>query len=153
MDEKARATGSNDDAEIQAHEELQCYTLAHGSRDFIHQHVVDAWAAQHADAQTKPMALAFALVGLYLHVERGASGRRVQQVHMALSRQKRDWPVMVLPEERGELTVGDVMAAPTGPERDRAIDAWCESVWNAFSENRQPVRHLVEPAWRSNQTS
>lgn len=61
--------------EVEAFHELQCYTLAHGGAEFIHQHVVDAWIAQNADGQTKPIALAFALAGLYLHVERAWAAR------------------------------------------------------------------------------
>jgi hypothetical protein len=79
-------------SEQQAYEELQCYTLGHGGPGFIRQHVVDAWAAQHADEQTKPIGLTFALVGLYLHVERGFSGRQVQRVHMKLGQRRRTWP-------------------------------------------------------------
>jgi hypothetical protein len=42
-------------SEQQAYDELQCYTLGHSDPGFIHQHVVDAWAAQHADERTKPI--------------------------------------------------------------------------------------------------
>lgn len=62
-------------SECDAYNELQCYTLGQGDLAFIHQHVVDSWTAQHADEQTKPISLTFALVGLYLHVEKGFSGR------------------------------------------------------------------------------
>jgi len=51
--------------------ELCCYTLAHDDPSFIHQHVVAAFAAQHAQENDKPIKLTFALAGLYLHVERG----------------------------------------------------------------------------------
>jgi len=55
-----------------------CYsTLAHRDPSFIHQHVVDAFAAQNADEQTKLIKLTFALVGLYLHVETQFSGKQV----------------------------------------------------------------------------
>ena len=57
--------------EQDAYDRLQCYTLAHGDPAFLHQHIVDAWAAQHADDRTKPIGLTFALVGLYLHLEKG----------------------------------------------------------------------------------
>jgi uncharacterized protein DUF5946 len=60
---------------------LSAYTLTHSDPAFIHQHVVDAFAAQSADDTTKPITLTFALVGLYLHVEKGRTGRRVQLVH------------------------------------------------------------------------
>ncbi len=45
---------------------LCAYTLQRGDAEFIHQHVVDAHAAQRADESTRPMTLAFALLGLYL---------------------------------------------------------------------------------------
>ena len=125
-----------------AYNELQAYTLAHGAPAFIHQHVVDAWAAQQADERTKPIGLTFALVGLYLHVERGFTGRQVQRAHQQMARHKRTWPSWTLPGERGELTAVDVMAAPAGPERDRAIDAWCESVWQAYREQHRAVVDL-----------
>jgi hypothetical protein len=131
-------------SEQEAYDELQSYTLALSDRGFIHQHVVDAWAAQHADERTKPIALTFALVGLYLHVEKGFSGRQVQRTHMALARHKRSWPSFTLPHERGSITASLVMAKQAGPERDQAIDAWCASVWAAFRESRQAVAELLE---------
>jgi hypothetical protein len=124
-------------------DELCCYTLSHGDAAFIHQHVVDAVAAQNADAQTKPIAVTFALVGLYLHVEKRVSGRQVQLIHMRLGKKKRPWPVFPLPWERGAITASDVLAVPAGPERDKAIDGWCESVWGAFRDSRQLVVDLL----------
>lgn len=145
MKKTNKATPKRDEiAEQQAYEQLQCYTLDHGGREFIHQHVVDAWAAQHADEQTKPISLTFALVGLYLCVERGFSGRQVQRAHMALGQRKRSWPSFPLPHERGAVTAIQVMAAPAGPARDQAINAWCVSVWGAFSESRQAVAELLQ---------
>ncbi|MEJ2341822.1 MAG: DUF5946 family protein [Gemmatimonadales bacterium] len=131
-------------SESDVYDELQCYALAHGDPAFVHQHVVDAWTAQRADEHTKPIALTFALIGLYLHVEKSFSGRQVQQVHMALAQHKRDWPSFALPHERGSVTASQVMAAPAGPERDRAIDTWCASVWDAFLESREAIAELLE---------
>jgi len=48
--------------------ELAYYTLSHQSKDFIHQYVVDAFTAQEADNETKPIAIVYALAGLYLHI-------------------------------------------------------------------------------------
>ncbi len=131
-------------SEQQACDGLQCYTLEHGGSGFIHQHVVDAWAAQHADEQNKPIGLTFALVGLYLHVERGFSGRQVQRVHMKLGQRKRTWPSFPLPRGRGSVTASHVIAAPAGPERDQAIDFWCASVWGAFSDSHRAVVELMQ---------
>lgn len=130
-------------AERDAYHELCAYTLTHGDLTFIHQHVVDAWAAQHATPDGKPIGVTFALAGLYLHVERQLTGRQVQLAHMKMGRQKRSWPTFVLPEERGAMTAVDVMRAPEGDERDRAIDAWAESVWRAFSMNRPTLVALL----------
>ena len=129
--------------EQSAWERLQAYTLSLGDEGFVHQHVVDAWTAQHADESTKAIGLTFALAGLYLHVEKGFSGRRVQRIHMAMARHRVSWPRFELPRERGELTVIDVLAAPAGADRDRAIDAWCASVWDTYQESHEAVaRHL-----------
>jgi hypothetical protein len=85
----------------------------------------------------------FALVGLYLHVEKKFSGAQVQRVHMQMGRQKRPWPQVAVPRDRGRMTAADVMAAPAGPPRDRAIDAWCESIWLAYADARPAIIELL----------
>ncbi len=129
--------------EQDAFDELCFYTLAHGSPAFVHQHVVDAFAAQHATAETKPIKLTFALIGLYLHVAKGRTGREVQRVHMMLAKEKHMWPAFALPGGRGAITAVEVLAAPAGPERDAAIDAWCAAVWDAYTESVPTVAVLL----------
>lgn len=131
------------DAERDAYNALCAYTLTRADAAFIHQHVVDAWAAQHADEPSKPIGVTFALVGLYLLVERGWTGKQVQKAHMRLARQKHTWPAFALPADCGSLTPVDVMRAADGPERDRAIHDWCRSVWTAFAMNRDIVVELL----------
>ena len=41
-------------------------------------------------------------------------------------------------------TVEQVMLNAAGPERDRAINAWCASVWHAFSSHRQAISRLLQ---------
>lgn len=139
--------GHKEDESEQAkfhYEELCFYTLAHPDPSFIHQLVVDAFTAQHADENTKPIAVAFALIGLYLHIEKKYSGRQVQRAHMALAKRRKQWPAFQPPAERGTATVADVVTAAPGPERDAAIERWCASVWQAWSENQQQIRDLVK---------
>jgi hypothetical protein len=131
-------------SEQEAFDELCGYTLAHGDPSFIHQYVVDAFAVQRADERTKPIKITFGLVGLYLKVERRYSGKQVQRAHMSLARRKRAWPTFALPRDRGAITAIDVLAAPSGPERDRAIDAWCASVWEAFRDHHRTVAAILE---------
>jgi Family of unknown function (DUF5946) len=123
-----------------AYDEVYLYTMARPG--FILQHVVDAFAVQRVD-DSKPIGLVFGLVGLYLHVEKQFSGREVQRVHMELGRRKRGWPRVYVPEDRGSMTVADVLAASAGPERDAAIDNWCRSVWTAFGANRETIIALL----------
>jgi hypothetical protein len=130
------------DLERAAYDEVYAYTM--GRPGFILQHVVDAFAVQCATPDTKTISIVFGLVGLYLHVEGQLSGLQVQEVHMKLARRKRDWPQMDLPDNRGRITVFDVLEEPAGPERDKAIDNWCRSVWAAFSHNRPTVISLLK---------
>jgi hypothetical protein len=124
-----------------AYDEVYVYTM--GRAGFILQHVVDAFAVQTATAETKPIAIVFGLAGLYLHLEKGFSGRQVQEMHMRMGRYRREWPRLPLPEDRGSMTVEDVLAASPGAGRDRAIDDWCCSVWTAFAANRPAVIELL----------
>jgi hypothetical protein len=125
-----------------AYDELYVYTM--GRPGFILQHVVDAWGAQTATTDSKPIRIVFSLVGLYLHVERHFAGHQIQNVHTKLGRRRRWWPVVDLPDDRGSLTAADVLSAPAGVDRDRAIDAWCECVWNAFRANRPRILELLQ---------
>ncbi len=123
--------------------ELSYYTLAHSAPAFIHQHIVDAYSAQTADGNTKSITLAFALVGLYLHLIKDCSGKQVQQAHMQLAKRKRQWPAFGLPKCRGEIRVSDVVAVPAGEERDAMICRWCASVWETYSESHEDVASIV----------
>ncbi len=113
-------------------DELALYTLSHREKEFLHQHAVDAYAAQHVSQDTKPVALAAALIGLYLFAEHGYSGRQVQQVHILLGNRMKTWPLFPLPQPRAALTVADVLRAPEGGERDRMIRDWARSVWDMW---------------------
>ncbi len=53
----------NQKPEQEKYYELSYYTISHPSLSFIHQHIVDAYAAQHADEKTKPIELIPNLIG------------------------------------------------------------------------------------------
>jgi len=123
------------------YEELRAYTLGRGDAAFIHQHVVDTYAVQTATDEDRPIRVAQALVGLYLHVEHGLTGRQVQRVHQIVADRCPEWPRFALPADRGPMTVGDVVVEPPGDRRDRAIEAWAASTWQAC---RHRVREAVD---------
>ena len=124
--------------------ELAYYTLSHSDPSFIHQHVVDAYAAQYASKKTKSIQLVFALVGLYLYVDKGFTGRQVQKAHMQLAKRRKNWETPPFPRCRGTIAISDVMTAPAGRQRDLLIREWCISVWNAWSEERDQIVTLVK---------
>lgn len=121
----------------------EVYVYAMSRPGFLLQHVADAFAAQTADGHTKPISIVFALVGLYLYVEKQFSGVQVQKVHTLLARRKRAWPHVPLPAGRGRMTVIDVLAANAGQERDESIHAWCQSVWSSFHDSRTIIITLL----------
>jgi hypothetical protein len=125
--------------------ELSFYTLAHPNMIyFIHQHIVDAYQAQTADENTRPIALTFSLIGLYLYLEKGYTGRQVQQAHVKLSKNKKIWPHFELPDNRGAITVADVLAKNPGETRDLMIKEWCKSVWQEYKNSHGTVALLVK---------
>ncbi len=125
------------------YDELALYTLQLRDKAFIHQYIVDAYAAQHANLDTKPITVAFALAGLYLHLEKGYSGREVQLAHMKMAKEKKSWPKFDIPVKRGDITVSDVLEALPGLERNEMINKWSESAWRAWSSEREKVIQLM----------
>jgi hypothetical protein len=124
--------------------ELSFYTLAHNSKDFIHQHLVDAYTAQTANEQTKPITLFFALAGLYLFVIKNYTGNQVQQAHLKMAKKTKHYEGILLPENRGEITIKDVLLIPPGIDRDEMIRQWCISVWADFSKQQEKVISWTE---------
>ena len=124
--------------------ELSFYTLAHDNQKyFIHQHVVDAFAAQEANDNTKPIKVIFALVGLYLFIEKGYSGREVQKAHMRLAEHKGNWPSIELPLNKGNIQIEEVLKENPGESRDKKIKEWCESIWKSYYGSREIIASLL----------
>ena len=123
---------------------LSYYTLARTDPSFIHQHIVDAFTAQQADKETKPIAITFALIGLYLYLEKNYTGRQVQLAHMQIAKKEQNWPKFDLPENRGTITLYDVVATEPGEMRDSMIHKWCMSVWEAYEQGHEKVVRLTK---------
>jgi Family of unknown function (DUF5946) len=124
--------------------ELVFYTLAHKGSNFIHQHVVDAFAAQTADATTKPIKIVYGLAGLYLLLENKYTGKEVQQAHVQMSKGLKTFPVINLPENRGSISIKNVLDAEPGTERDDMIYEWCKCVWEAYRSEQKKIILITE---------
>jgi hypothetical protein len=129
-------------SELDAYHELCAYTLARGDAEFVHQLVVDSYCAQNATLATKRMAITFALLGLCLHVERNYTGRQVQRAHMHFAREKREWPLFSLPQNRGATRASDVLQHTEGAKRDAAISKWAKEVWLCFANDPQTAETI-----------
>jgi hypothetical protein len=129
---------------LEKYYELSYYTLSLRDAAFIHQYFVDAYTVQNASVDTRPIALTFALAGLYLYIEKGYTGREVQLFHLKMSQRKRVWPKIDIPHERGSITIMGVLNAAPDPQREDAIHKWCKSVWQAYKESREVIVDLVD---------
>ena len=123
---------------------LTVFTLSLQDTDFVHQLVVDTYAAQHSGPDMKPITITFALIGLYLAFERGYTGREVQQAHMALGKKHREWPRFNAPPGKASLTVGDVLQSGKEESYIENIRTWGKSVWYMWQAEHIKVAGLVE---------
>ncbi|HZC06817.1 MAG TPA: DUF5946 family protein [Ktedonobacterales bacterium] len=123
--------------------ELTGYTVMLRDTEFIHQHLVDAYAAQHVGDGQPTIGAAFALIGLYLAVERGYTGKQVQRMHMLLARRSKTWPRFTRPAHVGALTALDVLNAQPGAARKAHMMLWARSVWDAWEGEHERVKALL----------
>ena len=129
---------------LEKYYELTYWTLAQHDGRFIHQHAVDTYEAQHPGGRTRPITVAFGLIGLHLALEKGYTGRQVQLAHMKIAERRREWPVLELPKARAELNVIDVLNAGTDAEKERMLTPWSESVWKIWEHRHTWVRETTQ---------
>jgi hypothetical protein len=127
---------------LQLYEELAAYNMSKNDPDFIHQLAVDAYGAQHSGGVTRNITTAFALIGLYLSIECGYTGRQVQKAHMELAKRRHDWPRFEPPQQTYSLTVFDVLRAEPGKKRDEMLKSWAEDVWKTWEHYHDRVRTI-----------
>jgi Family of unknown function (DUF5946) len=105
---------------------------------------VDTYFAQHPDPQTSDLSIAFALIGLDLALERGASGVDVRALHQRLGDAKIAWPHLEPPVDRGSLTVFDVALASSSHGCAGQLCRWAGSVWRPWLPHRATVEGWIE---------
>jgi hypothetical protein len=128
----------------QQYSDLLCYTVARQDAGFIHQYTVDAYAAQHSGGATRNISIAFGLIGLYLALEKGYTGRQVQRAHMRIARIQRKWPRLEPPVKPAGITVMDVLGAGTDAEKDAMIRQWMKAVWESWADRQEWVRERTK---------
>ena len=128
---------------LEMYYELTYWTLALQDSRFIHQHAIDAYEAQHAGGMTRPITAVFGLIGLYLALEKGYTGRQVQLAHMKIASRRKEWPRLQPPARREELTVMDVLRDETDTEREKMLMKWAESVWMSWEPLHPWIRQIT----------
>jgi hypothetical protein len=124
--------------------DIQCYTVAKQDPEFIHQHAVDAYEAQHAGGLTRNITVTFGLIGLYLALEKRYTGRQVQLAHKRIAKVRKVWPRLEPPDQPASLTVVDVLTAGTDEEKDAMIRKWMTSVWESWGDRHEWVRKTTD---------
>ena len=140
LPDRANASGEC----LQVYSDLQCYTVAKQDPGFIHQHVVDTYAAQHAGGSTRTITVAFGLIGLYLAMEKGYTGKRVQLAHMRIAKFRKVWPRLEPPRQPAILTVMDVLHVGTDEEKDVMIRKWMTAVWGSWADRHWWARTTTD---------
>lgn len=124
--------------------QLAYYTLSHPGQDFIHQHIVDAYTIQTASENTKPIAIVYALAGLYLHVVKNYTGKQVQSAHIIMSKKSKEFPTISLPDDKGSIHIKEVLSFTDPIKRDLHIHKWCVSIWEACSAQHALIIEITE---------
>ena len=119
----------------QQYSDLSCYTAARQDPTFIH---------QHSGGTTRNITVTFGLIGLYLALERGYTGKHVQRPHMQIIQVRRNWPRLEPPVHPAGITVGDVFGAGTDAEKDAMIRQWMTAVWESRADRQGWMRGMTE---------
>ncbi|MED1876957.1 DUF5946 family protein [Brevibacillus borstelensis] len=122
--------------------ELSAYFMMNPDITFKAQHAVDAYGAQHSGGITKNITNAFSLIGLYLTIEHGYTGRQVQLAHMELAKKTIQWPTLDLPTKHYSLTVADVLKAEKESNRKEMLMKWAKHVWDTWERHHEWTRNI-----------
>src|SRR5262245_48528058 len=113
-----------------------------------HRMIVDTYCLQHPDdfcASAK--SLAAHLCGLCCAFEHGGHPSALSALRRWLDG-PRPLTKPELPPTRGAVTLADVLAAPDPDARDRAVERWARSAWDAYADLHPVARRWLQDALR-----
>lgn len=116
----------------------------------VHRRTVDAYAVQHPGRPERRtiQSIHVHLAGLYLALEKRCSDAFVRKVMAALSTQA-DLPWLEPPDDKGAITVLDVLPATTAEAHRAAVAIWARSVWDAWTVHHVVVARRTDAVARS----
>jgi len=129
--------------------EVTAFELRHGWLvGRCHQMTVDAYGAQHAGQTTRPIRVAYSLVGLHLALDRGLTGIQVRDAHSRMGKPDATWPSFARPSGFADRSIVDVARAgvqANSPEwHAAAVLEWAKAVWAWWEPAHRDVQRLTE---------
>jgi len=107
----------------------------------VHRLSVDAYALQHPGVDTpqsrNSVGVHFSRLSLLLG--RGWPIERANDAMVAITAKKMDYPWLVPPASRGELSLKHVLLAEGPSDHCIAVEQWALSVWQAWTEYHPTV--------------
>ena len=112
------------------------------------QMTVDAYGAQHAGSPTKPIRVAYSLVGLHLALDLGLSGPEVRDAHSRMGKPDPTWPSFERPQGCATTSVLDVARAGVwsgSPEgHAETVREWAVAVWAWWENSHRDAERLTQ---------
>lgn len=144
--------GYNASGECQEHYNTLCgLSFSYFDPSFTHQLAVDAYTAQHAFDESKPIGIVFALIGLCLVNKHDFTGRQVQRFHMNIQKQK--WPKLTPPSLKSDITIADISGISDENQRNTMIKKWALEVWETWEIHHDYIITLVDSLFDSKMKS
>lgn len=99
---------------------------------------IDAYCVQHPGIPERRaiQSVNLHLAMLYLQLEKGYDGARVNRALQRLLRGAHPFEWLEPPEPNGTLTIADVLKAETPEEQAAAIEAYAHDIWRAWQPHR-----------------
>ena len=114
------------------------------TQDFDHQYLVDIFCCETYAPETKPISIAFALVGLYLFLEKDFSWKLIQNFHKHLSKQNIILPQISIHIKNPEFLIEDMIKLPIN-ERKQKFKFRASQVRNIYSQDdKNNIKLLTE---------
>jgi Family of unknown function (DUF5946) len=108
----------------------------------VHQVLVDAYAAQHAGGSSRRevQSVSLCLMTLCLFVEDGVDPAQGPALHKEMVAHRPDFTWLAPPDQRGLMTVADVLSARDADEHRRLVREWGREVWRAWAPHHPTIR-------------
>ena len=112
----------------------------------LRQMATDAYAAQHPGVPDRRsiQSVCVHLVSLCAALERGWPGARGPELLRRAVADPPEWRRLDAPAPIGSVTVLDVCAAASAPDRGRRVRHWAEDVWGAYGAHHDIVREWLD---------